>query len=372
MAIDNSILQDRQDQSRTRIAASPDYAGAVGEVERYATKLQETSPVPRLKSDVEAKTKELFDFDRQMEGNYDPLAQQRTSMYGAGVVGNPAITERYATGAYGAGAGFASDLLGAVGKYQSLETSALGQILNSVLSVIERQERAKEKEQDRAWETEKFNRQMALEEKKLTSGGTYTERRDIEKQRLLDNIAQDTKNRTTLDDLMKNYGTQVDPDEILRIYNLNAPSDWGTAKETPEELYRKYNIVPPSGAPGVKTAEEKETTKNIIGLMERIRDNVKPGELINPLSENGKYWNSQVQLGTQLIAKLIEKNRLSDSDRVFYLKQTRPDVLDLANPNLYKKKVQGAIDVLKTKLGILPTGITGGSSQIGRFQVEVE
>ena len=259
---DTSILQDRQDQSRTRIAASPDYAGATGEVERYATKLQETSPVPRLKSDVEAKTKELFDFDRQMEGNYDPLAQQRTGMYGAGVVGNPATTERYATGAYGAGAGFASDLLGAVGKYQSLETSALGQILNSVLSVIERQERAKEKEQENIWKSS----QTALEITKLTGGqwtdpvtgktynvpapkettGTATERAQVS---ALDALKRDVQRGVPFYELWPRYKNRLEEWQIREEYNKGSMArpveqgGWGPAKETSAGLQVKATTL---------------------------------------------------------------------------------------------------------------------------------
>ncbi len=173
MAI-NVLDQNARDTGQ-RFAASPgSYTGAVNEIGNLAGKLQAQSPVPQMQQDTETKMKELFDFDQQLEGSYDPLAGQRTGMYGQGVVQHPGAVYGGANQAISAGVGNVGDMMGAIGQYKQLEGQALVQALNTVSGFIDRMQKQKDREyqmmkdeQDRAWEREKFEKQLALEGKKL-------------------------------------------------------------------------------------------------------------------------------------------------------------------------------------------------------------
>jgi hypothetical protein len=132
-----------------------------------------------------------------------------------------------------------------MGQYKQLEGTALVNAMNTIFDLIKSRQDREAKEADRVWEREKFERQQALEEKKLGQGIGVSS--DVRTTNLLNQVATDAKSGTSLDDIMRKYSTQADPGEILRVYNTN--SSWGPAKETVEELYKKYGVTPPTGAP---------------------------------------------------------------------------------------------------------------------------
>lgn len=156
----NVGLMDQQAQSRgQRIASGTNpYGGAVSEVESFATKLQEGSPIPAMKTEGENKMRELFAFDQKLDGEFDPLKAQRQEMY-PGAVQHPGAITSAASGAITGGAAGVKDLFGAIGKYKSLEGQQLNSALSTIFSFVKTEQQRKKDEADRAWEEKKFNLQ---------------------------------------------------------------------------------------------------------------------------------------------------------------------------------------------------------------------
>jgi hypothetical protein len=409
-------LQDqRARDTGQRIAASPDYKGAFDEVGKYATKLQESSPVGGMKEDAEAKMKALFEYDRQLEGKYDPFAGQRSEMYGSSVVGHAGDIYGAASRNVSAQAGGVGDLFSAIGQYKHLEGTQLNQALNTVLSLLERQEKRKEKEMDMLWEREKFEREMALKEREFAKG-TPTE----QAQNLLDQVASDAGSGVVLDDLMRKYGTRVDPAEILRVYNTY--STWGPAKETAEQIYQRYGVTPPARAPGqidvndpvvqgyVKklqsgeikltnvptdkrdavvlamasvpmSSEEIKTKNDIVKKLQEYKDLISKrtlGGIIPKSPDKGKIEALRKLLGMQ-IARLYEKGRMSDEDRDYYLGLLPTAADAIASPEYATATLDQLVSMLNVNYGedmsnldSVGVGSNAGSYSIGRFRVEVE
>jgi hypothetical protein len=181
-------LTDLEAQAKgQRFADSPQtYTGAVSEVEKFATKLQEGSPVSGLKESSESKMKELFDFDRQLESGYDPLKTQRESIYGGDVVQHPMDTYMPASRSVGEGAGYVSDLFSAIGQYKSLEGEQLNSALSTLMNFIDMQVKNKQRAEDRAWDIYKFEKEMGLKsrgttEERATSESLAALKRDVER-----------------------------------------------------------------------------------------------------------------------------------------------------------------------------------------------
>ncbi len=74
-------------------------------------------------------------------------------------------------------------------------------------------------------------------------------------------MIDDVRKGATVNQVMQAYGTEVDPTEILRLYNLyEAPKSaggYGPSQETPDVLQKLYGIQP---AKGQGTTPEEITT----------------------------------------------------------------------------------------------------------------
>jgi len=172
-----------------------------------------------------------------------------------------------------------------------------------------------------------------------------------EQAKLIGKISRDAKNGVPMKDILAKYAKDVNFNDILDVYNEN--SSWGAAREPIEKLRAWYDDA--AKGKSVTQISEDGDIIGIINYLTEIRDSVSKDSgsvvnLYNPMSTQGKYYKSQIDLGTQVIAKLIEKNRLSDKDREFYLKQTSVSPLDIINPALYAAKIDGAITALISKL----------------------
>lgn len=97
----------------------------------------------------------------------------------------------------------------------------------------------------------------------------------------------------------------------------------------------------------------KEPAKNTIDQLNLIKEGIgkNPFDAMNPASVTGQNLQTKQKLMTQFMAKLIEKNRLSDEDRKFYLKQTNPTVWDVVIPGRYEARIQGIVDTLSNLYG---------------------
>ena len=371
---DTEQLQDKETQDvGLRFAGTPgDYKTAAQDIGTFASKLQAQSPVPEYQKTGEDKLKALFAFDQQLEQNYDPLAQQRTQMYGTGVIGNPADVYNPASQTAGQMAGGVGDIFQAISQYKSLEGTALSNALSTVFNFLQTAENRKKRKEDNLWkvlqatggdwtdpDTGEVHHIPSPEEKAALEAkyraGTTADRTT----NLLNQVATGARNYTNLESLMKEYGTQVDPSEILRIYNLNSP--FGTAKEKPEELYKKFGVVPPARAPEADMADDESNLLSSLEGLSNLSDNAIRG-YFNPASTEGQKLQSTIDIMTQTLARLFEKGRMSDADRIFYLKQTRHNALDIVSPERYKARVQGVIDSLKQKYGVDGEGQGGGEN----------
>src|SRR3990167_2780333 len=72
-------------------------------------------------------------------------------------------------------------------------------------------------------------------------------------------------------------------------------------------------------------------------------------ERLSPANPKGLETMSQLNIMTQNVAKIIERNRLSDSDRTFYLNQMPSWWM---SPDQAKAKLQGVINGLSSKIGV--------------------
>lgn len=148
-------------------------------------------------------------------------------------------------------------------------------------------------------------------------------------------------------------------DQIMDYYN-EFLTDAEKAKETKtykkayqeeglpiEKIPQEYRGAALEG--GVKTKDDENTIKAFESLRDKIGGDA--WGVVNPTSPKSAYYRTQVNLLTQFLAKLIERNRLSDTDRKFYLEQTKPDLLDLFIKGRYKAKLDGVVDSLKARLG---------------------
>jgi len=266
-------LQEKEAEERgTRFGGSPgdykpDYSGAISKVKEFATKLEAGSPVSKYKKAGEEQLKALYAFDRQLEGKYDPLAGQRTSMYGADVVPNPADIYVPSSQYIQAGARGVGDIFEAIGAYKSLEGNALQNVLGTIFGVLQLQEKRKQRAEDRAWEIFKWQRQQAQSRK-----ATASEKAESVKRELLD----DAQKGVTLGDLQQKYGDRLSQEEIVRLY-----TGVGFYGE-PEEPYAKKILGVGDG----------ETTK----VDQRTLDNYKM--IVNQggyLDENGEWKEVKIQ-----------------------------------------------------------------------------
>jgi len=295
--------------------------------------------------------KALFEHDKNLASRYaeptspmyieDPLARERA-------VAAPESTLWGALSRLNALIGTRKALLGdVISRGMDIYTAGLKAQeaeLENVWKQLERLERKEKEEEDkRRWEAEYALKVAELGKK----AGEETEAE--RKRRITSELAIDVQKGTTLKDAIKKYATELSPDDILQVYNIYSP--YGPAKETPEEL-AVFGVK--VGKETAQAQEEKRDTENTIRAFEELRDAVKNNvwDLFNPTSAIGEYHRTKTDVLTQLLAKLVERNRISDKDRTFYLNQTKPQALDLVIPGRYEARLNGVIDSLKTRLGL--------------------
>ena len=284
-------LTDQEAQARgERIAESPNlYSGAVSEVEKFATKLQAGSPIPELKGESEAKMRELFEFDKQLEGSYDPLKAKREAMYGGEVVQHPLDVYMPASRAITTGAGGVSDLFSAIGKYQSLEGTALTSALNTIMNFIDMEVKNKQRKEDRAWDIYKFEREMKLKEKEA-GGGTATERAES---KYIEALRRDVARGVPFYELIPRYKDLLPEFQIREEYNKGPlAAKEGPAKESSGQL--AGTVKPTELTAGQKSDIRASLAEDIRGDMERNLDreqSQRENRALYPELDEGEFNN---------------------------------------------------------------------------------
>jgi hypothetical protein len=125
------------------------------------------------------------------------------------------------------------------------------------------------------------------------------------------------------------------------------------ADQTLSAQYLKDKLFPPK-----KTAQElqREADKQDIQIIISGLDNfvskwdsTTVKDRLNPFSEKGQTLMTEKDLLTQVVAKIIERNRLSDEDRKFYLKQMPEPWM---KGSLARAKILGVVNALSARFGL--------------------
>lgn len=151
-----------------------------------------------------------------------------------------------------------------------------------------------------------------------------------------------------LDAVMKTYSDKISSDEILRQFNINSPT--GPAEMDYRELEKRYGIKPSTTQ--IEDADVRNIADSVSGLKTEVQnlDLSKPKDLFT--------YNKKRTLVSRYLAKLVEKNRISDQDAEVYLSMfpsigvatlSRVTGIDFAGAQLNE-----LVKSLYMKLGIKP------------------
>ena len=259
-------LQNQQDTAMgQRVASSPANENIGTTLQETANKITSGSPVPQMQQGADSALQSLFEFDKSIEGSYDtPIMPQAQEMYGQDYYESPATYGRGAMGNIAGQAGNVESLFNTISAFKSLEGSTLNNALGTILGYVQSQEQRRQAEEDRKWEREKFEKQMALENQKLSSGGgsTATERQTNQ---LRENMARDAQSGMTIKDMMAKYRSVADFNDVLDIYS--GFSTWGPPKEGVEDLRKIYEAKTVDTA---KTDEKTAKALQAVSLLEQL------------------------------------------------------------------------------------------------------
>jgi hypothetical protein len=164
-----------------------------------------------------------------------------------------------------------------------------------------------------------------------------------QQQETLNSLRSDIQSGNSLTDVMKNYSTEIDPESILRLYNINSP--YGPAEESSSQLNKLFGIAPS------KTQLEDESTQGkllmtdyLIQGMENDLKNISQGKLGGTfekvqsffgLDPSLKNLEQKKKLLIGQLNEIMQLGRLTDEDQRLIL-ETMPVETDTAQETLDK------------------------------------
>lgn len=251
-------LQDQQAQATgQRIAEGTNpYTKPIAEVKQFGTQLEAGSPVSSITAGATDKAKQLFEFDKSLEGTYDPLKSKRTSMYGEGVVQHPSSITSAASSAITGGAGDVQDLWQAASKYRALEGSALVNAMNTIIGFVKTKEDRRSAKDTKLLniltktggdytdpDTGKtYHFQTPEEEASLTAKYRQTPTGETAKAERISALQKDVQNGVTFSELYDRYGGEIEEWKIREAYNAGPTAkQWGPAEETSAQLDASFD-----------------------------------------------------------------------------------------------------------------------------------
>jgi len=375
-------------------------SNAQGQIQGMSDKLYGSGFVSGGETQKEGLMQELFNYDKALEGQLANPPQQQPGDW-LGYVPDPGQTASYLSNLGGQAAANVGTTIGAVDVAERSYQSAMSAVMDKLVSYVQMQEDRKNKEEERAWEREKFEYQKeqdALDRAKGT-GGSFTERLFGQQTLAFQDIAQMAQAGVELKDIMRKYSTDpnLGPEDILRIYNTN--SIYGPAVESAQELQRSYGVesdaasvnteavaayanrvqsgeinltnVPTSQRDAVVVAladmpitDEQRQTYNFI--IDGLRDYRKK---IEGISFFGAWNPTAVQKGeidaardilVMQIARLYEKGRMSDKDREYYQNLIPSGERAWTTPDYALGKVDQVMATLESRYG----SEMGGGGQV--------
>jgi hypothetical protein len=334
-------LQNQQAVDTGQRVASDPANEAIGTLlQKTSSNITSGSPVPQMQAGTDSALKALYDFDQSIEGDYQsPVSAQASEMYGPDYFESPAIYGQGAMRNISGQAGNIESLFNTISAFKSLEGSTLNQALGTILGYVQTQEQRRQAEEDRKWEREKFERQMQLENQKLSGGGslTATER---EKQALLSGVARDAQAGLTLKDIMTKYKDTVGFNDIVDAYSQY--SRYGAPKEDMSTIRGLYEG---GGSPKLGTTAEKDVA-NYTALLQDLEGIKK--DLVG-LGATDQFGKSLTQGITGPIATTVGEIFGKPEERAVRTK------LDVFRENLRKELYGTAFTAAEQKSAQLPT-----------------
>jgi len=158
-----------------------------------------------------------------------------------------------------------------------------------------------------------------------------------QQQNTLNNLRSDVQSGATLSDVMKKYSTEIDPESILQLYNINSP--YGPAEESSSQLNELFGIAPSKNQLEEESTQRKLLmTDSLIKGMENDLKNISQGKLGGTLEKVQSFFGVDPSLKNLeqkkklLIGQLneiMQLGKLTDEDQRLIL-ETMPVETDTA------------------------------------------
>jgi hypothetical protein len=179
----------------------------------------------------------------------------------------------------------------------------------------------------------------------------------------------DAKKGTTFTDMYNRYAGELPASQIREIYNntgyyRDAKGRPIAAKESDTQLMSDYGNAKKGKTPGSDNPTFVKLANSLDGLLD-VRKGTSMVDRLNPKSSKGTRYRTQNDVAAQMLARIIENGRLSDSDRQFYASKMPQWWMD-------DNQAAQAIDGLKAallqdpKLGLASGGATQGGGGVDR------
>jgi len=188
-------------------------------------------------------------------------------------------------------------------------------------------------EQQRSEERFPLEMQLLKAQISNTARGSTADQR----QSSLNSLRSDIQSGNSLTDVMKNYSTEIDPELILQLYNINSP--YGPAEESSSQLNELFGIAPSKNQLEEESTQRKLLmTDSLIKGMENDLKNISQGKLGGTLEKVQSFFGVDPSLKNLeqkkklLIGQLneiMQLGRLTDEDQRLIL-ETMPVETDTA------------------------------------------
>lgn len=354
-------------------------------IQGFTGQLYGSGVVKGAESQHEAALREMHKADELLEQSYQGKSTLPVPSW---YVPNPADEASY----YGAAArglsGVSQTSLSAASNVERSYQMATQNIVNKLLDFMQLQQSQKQFEQEREdrEKRERMEFQMAIgqltgqpfsitdpwtgEKTDITPKGPEPTEGERGQAQALESLRRDIQNWENFENLQRRYGNVLPSYQIREEYDKfqGQPGRWGRAKESETDLikmlagtdeystegmtpYQKFQVRKyEEGKEEVIEKDEENLLSSLEGLRGLSDEEIKG--YFDPRSVEGQRLKSTIDIMTQTLARIFEKGRMSDADREFYLKQTKPGPLDYLKPDRYRARVEGVIDSLKQKYGV--------------------
>lgn len=245
----------------TTMTTPPEMGQATNIAQDLSSKLYGSGFSSGGSTQAEGTLQELFNYDKSLEAGNSPFPTT------PGYVDNPADL-------YSAGAGYAGQAgrnyatsIGAVSTAEKSYQDAITGVLSKFTDFLTLQEQRKAREEDRAFEREKFQYQKEKDalDRAGGSGGTATERlRNQYEVRLIN----DAQAGVPIEDLIVRYGGALDYADIRALYDQY--SSYGPAKRAESEYRSIFDQLGVVDKNPLATEQQENEVSQTVNLIDEI------------------------------------------------------------------------------------------------------